>query len=178
MFGAHIKKHCSAIESLLSFFFFLADLGLRCCESLVALRHVEPSFPDQGSNQHLLHSKEDSSPLDHQGSPWESLKTKKIQLVIYISWRDINAQLSFSKAPFTPPQFAPIHSYSRDFCMSKAPMPSPAPKYLPSFWVLYHERWFSLLYLVLFLVLQVLLPLILPVLHLRRSLSKLRQNSP
>ena len=48
---------------------FWADLGLLCCANLVALRHVESPFPDQGLKQHLLHSKADSSPLDHQGSP-------------------------------------------------------------------------------------------------------------
>ena len=32
-------------------------------------RHVGSSFPNQGSNLHLLHWKADSYPLDHQGSP-------------------------------------------------------------------------------------------------------------
>ena len=34
---------------------------------LVALQHMGSSFPNQGSNLHLLPCKVDSEPLDHQG---------------------------------------------------------------------------------------------------------------
>ena len=36
---------------------------------LAALQHVESWFPNQGSNQGLLHCKKHSEPPDHQGSP-------------------------------------------------------------------------------------------------------------
>ena len=38
---------------------------------LAALWHVGSKFPDQGSNLRPLHCKENSEPLDHQGSPFQ-----------------------------------------------------------------------------------------------------------
>ena len=71
--GQEGAKKCS--ESLVERLYILCILFsiftfIYLAGSVVALRHVGSYFPNQGLSPHPLHWKADSSPLDHQGSPY------------------------------------------------------------------------------------------------------------